>query len=134
MSGDVPGADAALVWDDNDQQLVTVGDAVARVQLDAAATTAAFANLPTMNNPPTRTDAAVAVSGQLLWLSGGATANGCVLDDLWQLDLPSATWKNVWPATSCQGLSRAGGASQAARGAATARNDEGAGWPPATEE
>jgi Kelch motif protein len=105
MQGDVPPVGAGLVWDDNDKQFLTVGDTIATAQLDAGATTAVFTTLPTTpdatGSPTARTDAAIAVSGELLWMSGGATASGCVLDDLWQLDLASSTWKNVWPATTC---------------------------------
>ena len=97
-----PPLPAELVWYDGGQSLVAVAaDSVSTIAFDATATTATFTPLATTNAPPPRTAFAVAISGTLLWLSGGVTAAGCALDDLWTLDLGSAAWTNVWPATTC---------------------------------
>ncbi|HWE28531.1 MAG TPA: kelch repeat-containing protein [Polyangia bacterium] len=97
-----PPVTAELVWDDAGSQLLAVAaDSVYTVALDANGTVAAFTPLATTNAPPPRTSFAVAVSGTTLWLSGGVTAAGCTLDDLWTLDLDTAAWTNVWPATTC---------------------------------
>ncbi|HEX9103114.1 MAG TPA: hypothetical protein VF997_12970 [Polyangia bacterium] len=100
--GGAPPAGATLVWNDGGHELLAVAaDSVSSIALDAAATTATFTPLPTTNPPPPRTSFAAAVSGTVLWLSGGVTAAGCTLDDLWTLDLGSVAWTNVWPATTC---------------------------------
>jgi len=97
-----PPAGAELVWDAAGNRLLAVAaDSVSTIALDANGTTADFTALSTTNPPPPRTRAAVAVSGTTLWLSGGLTAAGCTLDDLWTLDLDSLAWSNVWPATTC---------------------------------
>lgn len=101
-SGDVPSAGAALAWDDARARLVAVDDRVRAGALDGNGTAASFTALATTNDPPPRAAAAVAVSGNVLWLSGGATAAGCALDDLWTLDLDTLAWTNVWPATTCR--------------------------------
>lgn len=101
-SGGAPAVGAELVWDDAAGQLLAVGgDGVSRLTLDANGTSGAFDALTTTNPPPPRSAAAVAVSGSILWLSGGVTPSGCTLDDLWTLDLDSGAWTNVWPATTC---------------------------------
>ena len=98
-----PPAGAVLTWDANDMRLVAVAaDGVWWLDLDAGATTGSFTPLATTNPPPPRTGFAAAVSGTVLWLSGGVAASGCALDDLWTLDLESGAWSNVWPATTCQ--------------------------------
>lgn len=102
MQGDLPTAGAKLLWDGFDKQLVSVDVHVATGVLDAAGSTAVFTTLPTTNDPPLRADPAVAISGEILWLFGGVDGNGCALDDVWQLDLASGAWTNVWPATTCR--------------------------------
>ena len=134
LTGTTPAAGAVILWDPIGRELLAVGDEVSRGALDANGTAVAFTPLPTTNAPPPRSSFAAALSGTVLWLSGGVTASGCTLDDLWTLELGTGAWTNVWPATTCQGLPRTGGPSQAERGAAAARNDEGAGRWPATEE
>lgn len=101
MQGDIPTAGAKLLWDGVGKQLIAVDVKVATGVLDALATSAVFTTLPTTNDPPLRADPAVAVSGELLWLFGGVDGNGCALDDVWQLDLSTGAWQNVWPATTC---------------------------------
>ena len=101
-AGDVPPAGAILAWDTMGGRLLAVGDQVWAGQLDGNGLAAAFTTLTTTNAPPARSSFALAVSGTVLWLSGGLTASGCTLDDLWTLDLDTGAWTNVWPATTCQ--------------------------------
>lgn len=102
INGGAPPLPATLVWDDADRRMLAVAaDSVSALALDGNGVNATFSPLPTTNPPPPRTSAAVAVSGTVLWLSGGITAAGCTLDDLWTLDLASGAWTNVWPATTC---------------------------------
>ena len=112
-AGGAPPGGTPLVWDDLNLRILAVGDGLATLALDANATTATFTPIPTTDAPPARSDFAVAMSGQLLWLFGGVTAPTCALDDLWTLDTTTDAWTNVWPATTCQGLSRTGGPSPA---------------------
>jgi len=102
VAGDVPQPGAQLAWDALGGRLVAVADVVTIGELDANGGAAAFTTMATTNAPPPRRGFAVAISGSIVWLSGGVTASGCTLDDLWTLDLDSAAWTNVWPATTCQ--------------------------------
>ncbi len=102
MQGDIPTAGAKLVWDAIGKQLLVVDVQLATGQLDATGSSALFTRLPTTNDPPPRADAAVAISGQLLWMFGGVDGNACTRDDLWLLDLSSGAWQNAQPATTCQ--------------------------------
>lgn len=99
----LPPADPELVWYDGGQQLIAVGSngITGYFALDANGSSAQFYGFATTNAPTPRTRFAVAVSGTTLWLSGGVTASGCTLDDLWTLDLATLAWTNVWPATVC---------------------------------
>lgn len=101
VAGDVPQPGAELAWDARGGQLVAVADGVTIGELDANGSAVGFTALATTNAPPPRRSFALAISGAQLWLSGGVTAAGCTLDDLWTLDLDSAAWTNVWPATTC---------------------------------
>ena len=102
MTGDLPPTGAAIVWDDYDKAVLAVADRVYVGTLDANGSSAAFMALAnSTNDPPPRTSFALAVSGNVLWLSGGVTAASCNLDDLWTLDLTTRVWTNVWPATTC---------------------------------
>jgi Kelch motif/Galactose oxidase, central domain len=101
QSGDLPTTGAGLAWNGGTATLVAVADGVWIGTLDANGTSIAWQALSVTNPPPARSSFAVAVSGSELWLSGGITAANCTLDDLWTLDLGSAAWTNVWPATTC---------------------------------
>ncbi|HEY2744235.1 MAG TPA: kelch repeat-containing protein [Polyangia bacterium] len=100
-SGDLPTSGAELVWYDQNSEPLAVADGVWIGALDALGNDIVWNALPTTNAPPARTSFAVAVSGTVLWLSGGVRADGCTFDDLWTLDLETGTWTNVWPATTC---------------------------------
>jgi Kelch motif len=101
MHGDVPPAGARLLWDGTGKQLVAVGDGVFAGPPDASGGSVGFTRMATTGDPPARADFAAAISGDVLWIFGGATAAGCILDDLWTMDLNSGAWTNVWPATTC---------------------------------
>jgi hypothetical protein len=101
MRGDLPPAGARLLWDDTGRQLVAVADGVFVGAPDGNGNLVSFTALATSGAPPARTDFAAALSGDTLWIFGGATASGCILDDLWTLNLGSAAWTSVWPATTC---------------------------------
>jgi hypothetical protein len=101
LAGTTPAAGAVLLWDDGGRRLLAVGDQVSTGALDANGTAVTFTPLPTTNPPPPRTSSAAALSGTVLWLSGGVTSTGCTLDDLWTLELGTGAWTNVWPATTC---------------------------------
>ncbi len=90
-----------IVWYDAGQELLAVSDDVYAIGMDAAGTGASFTALSTTNRPPPRTGFALAVSGTVLWLSGGVAPSGCTLDDLWTLDLDTLAWTNVWAPTTC---------------------------------
>jgi hypothetical protein len=100
VSGDVPPAGTQLAWDDARKRLLGIGDHLWAAELDASGTTAAWSLLPSLNAPPARDGAALAIDGDTLWLFGGHTA-GCVRNDLWTLDLNGDTWQNLQPATTC---------------------------------
>lgn len=102
QGGDPPPATgAALAWDDGVKSVVAIADGAWSGTLDANASTMTWAKLPTTGDPPPRTQFGITVSGDELWLSGGADANNCIFDDLWTLDLRGLAWTNVWPATTC---------------------------------
>jgi hypothetical protein len=100
-SGNLPTTGAELVWYDQQSQPLAVADGVWTGALDALGDNIVWTPLPTTNPPPARTSFALALSGTVVWLSGGISADGCTYDDLWTLDLDTATWTNVWPATTC---------------------------------
>ena len=97
-----PSTGAQLAFDAGVNSVVAIADSAWSGTLDANATTMTWAKLPTTGDPPPRTQFGLAVSGDELWLSGGADANNCILDDLWTFDLRANAWTNVWPATTCQ--------------------------------
>jgi hypothetical protein len=101
QGGTPPPTGAQLGWNAETSTLVAIGDTAYSGSFDANGTSIVWTPLPVTNPPPARNAAAVAVSGEELWLSGGITAAGCTIDDLWTLDLTSAVWTNVWPATTC---------------------------------
>lgn len=101
LAGATPAGGAVILWDPIGRELLAVGDQVSRGALDANGTAVTFTPLPTTNTPPPRTSFAAALSGTVLWLSGGVNSTGCTLDDLWTLELGTGAWTNVWPATTC---------------------------------
>ncbi len=104
MSGDLPTSGAELTWyaqSDQSSEPLAVADGVWTGALDAVGDSIVWTAMPTTNPPPARTAFALAVSGTVVWLSGGVRADGCTFDDLWTLDLDTSTWTNVWPATTC---------------------------------
>jgi hypothetical protein len=97
-----PAPGAELAWDDGVKSVVAIADGAWTGTLDANTTIMTWAKLPTTGDPPPRTDFGLTVSGDELFLFGGADAKGCILDDEWTLDLRGLGWTNVWPATTCQ--------------------------------
>lgn len=100
VGGDAPTAGARLAWDVTGARLLAIGDGVWAGALDANGTAVAFTRLAISGAPPPRSDFAAVVSGDRVWLFGGANAR-CSFDDVWQLSLSTNAWTNLEPATSC---------------------------------
>jgi hypothetical protein len=111
VSGDVPTArsGARMEWDAQDKLLLVFGGSDAggaqndlyTLQLDGNGMTGKFSRVVRPGTaPPARTDFGMAVSGDTLWIFGGAGKCG-QLDDVWILLLDGGAWRNVLMQSSC---------------------------------